>query len=138
LGNGDQVVLPCDYCGKGFDEPRGQIEDWELVAGAKRGVITRVHSESTMQGESVEYYIDNRCFREAEMCDTEEAAAEQAVVIAERENDREMTQADRLKANKLKSFAWNAGYHLREAKKHRKDAEYHDKKAIVCQGRARE
>jgi len=32
LGNGDSVELPCDYCGKGYDGPRGYVLEYEYAA----------------------------------------------------------------------------------------------------------
>ncbi len=52
--------------------------------------------------------------------------------------EEQKTKAIYLKKEAKKSFAWNAGYHLREAKNHRKQAEYHDTKAIFCKAKGKE
>ena len=137
LGNGDRVVLPCDYCGHGLDEPTGRITEHEYVASAEPVRITKIQSETDLVSEARKYYFGGRYAAIEDLFDTkEEALARCAEKVAQRELE-ESTQACRLKASRLKSYSWNAGYHLRQAQECRKRAEYHEQKAVLCRGKAK-
>lgn len=137
LGNGDRVVLPCDCCGHGLDEPTGQITEHEYTANAELVRITTIQSETDLVSEVRKYYFMGRYAGIEDLFGTEEEAlARCAEKIAQQELE-ESTRAHRLKANRLKSYSWNAGYHLRQAQDCRKRAEYHERKAVLCRGRAK-
>lgn len=69
---------------------------------------------------------------------TESAARTQAEGKKEELERDQRTRAECIKKNVHKSFSWNASYHLREAKRHRKDALRHDEKAQLCKERVKE
>ena len=135
LGNGDIVSLPCDYCGKGFDDPRGYIKEYEYISRTEHTIITKVQSETNTTGEERKYCFGGRYADIQDLFDTEEEALIRCAEKVEQQKVEESTSAYRLKANHLKSYSWNAGYHLRQASDHRKRAEYHDQKAILCKER---
>lgn len=136
LGNDDKVLLPCDSCGHGLDEPTGVVTEYEYVAKADHLVITRVESNITLEGEERRYYFAHRYANSENIFDSEaEALARCSQIIAQ--ELLEDAKAHRLKHNRLKSYAWNAGYHLRQARDHRERADYHDQKAVLCKTRAR-
>lgn len=136
LGNDDKVLLPCDSCGHGLDEPTGVVTQYEYVPKAERLVITQVETTHTMEGEERRYYFAHRYTDPENIFDSEEEALARCnqMIYQERLED---AKAYRLKHNLLKSYAWNAGYHLTQARDCRKRAEYHDQKAILCKSRAR-
>jgi len=139
LGNGDEVVLPCDYCGHVLgEEPSGMITEYEYLAEPEPATITRISSEITIAGTEYEYFAG--CYRiEDEMLfDTELGAIMKCAEVKEKLEKEQITRAEYIKADKLKSYSWNAGYHLRNAKKDRKSAEYHEKMAILCKDRAKD
>jgi hypothetical protein len=48
------------------------------------------------------------------------------------------TRAEYLKKNMNKKYSWNAGYHLKEAKRSEEQAAYHRKKAMLCKAKAKD
>lgn len=137
LGDNNSMVLPCGYCGHGLDEPRGYTTEYEYVARAEHAIITKVESVTDGLGEQRRYYFGGRYAAIEDLFDTEVAAVARCVVkIAVRERE-ENTRPDRIKAHQAQSYAWNAGYHIRQAAQHRKQAEYHDRKAVLCKARAK-
>ena len=137
LGNKDKVLLPCDYCGHGFEPPRGYITEYEYVAKAEPFVITKIESEVNAISESRRYYSGNHYSGIEDLFDTEEKTLARCNERIKQQEIEETTNAYHLKKNHLKSYAWNAGYHLGRAKYHRKQAEYHDKKAILCKEKSK-
>jgi hypothetical protein len=137
LGNEDRVVLPCEYCELGFSNPRGVVTECEYIAEPKMVIIEEVVTTQAVDGERNEYrYNITSCsclhLDEDEVFDTREnALIKCAEVIKEREEEQ-ITRTERIKANQRKSFAWNAGYHLGEAKKNKEEAERHEKLAKLC------
>lgn len=137
LGNDDRVLLPCDYCGHGFKEPSGFIEVYECVAEPEAFLITRVLTEDTSEGQVRRYYSGSRYVEEAEIYDSREEAAARAAERAYEETLAAEEQAHRIKKRVHKSFAWNAGYHLKAAVEARRQVAHHEKMAVLCKARAR-
>lgn len=139
LGNGDSVELPCQYCGNGFDTPRGYIEEYEYIAEASPFLITGISINTTESGEKREYRSgSDNCYHnlhEDKCFATIEEALQAAISVKETMENEQKTRTEYIKKDKQKSFAWNAGYHMREAKRNRKDAEYHEEKAILCKAK---
>lgn len=136
LGNGDEVTVPCSYCGLGFEEPRGVVTTYRIKPGAERVTIT---GRDIREGEKTEvsYHGAGRCFYANAIFETEaEALAVSKDLCEEELHDRE-TRAEWVKADKIKSFAWNAGYHMREAKRLRDKIGYHERMAVLCKARAK-
>lgn len=139
LGNGDQVTLPCEGCGLGYDGPRGYIKEWTHIVGAEATVVTRVITENYGTGENVKYQcLYNHSFPEEQLFATKEEALAVAQKMKAKKDEEQETKAEYLKHKVEKNYAWNARYHLREAKENRRQAEYHDSKAILCKARAKE
>lgn len=128
LGNGNEVQIECDYCGKGYDSPRGYVIDRQPSAAARSYVIDRVSVSST----DVEYKSEFQTLRAAEVFATEAEALAGAAEIAAKEKIAREARADYCKAYSAKSYAWNAGYHLSEAKRNRRSAEHHERMASIC------
>ena len=40
LGNGDEIRTPCDYCGKGYEGPKGYVLEYEWTAEPRQVTIT--------------------------------------------------------------------------------------------------
>ena len=138
LGNGDTVITQCDYCGKGWEFSTGYIKEYEYVAEPEQFSITHIRSECSSEGEKHKYHSYHYHFKDDVIFDTrEEALIKCNEIVAQKEKD-ETTRAEYLKKNKYKSFSWNAGYHLREAKRNREEAERHEKLAKICKERSKE
>ena len=68
---------------------------------------------------------------------TEAEALAESVKLCEKEINDRATRAAHIKGDKIKSFAWNVGYHLCEAKKLREKIAYHERMAVACKLRAK-
>lgn len=138
LGNRDLITLPCDYCSKGFDFPRGYIVEYRYVSTTEHVMITDVHVAQSINKETIEYISDHGYLREEDIFDTEaEALVRCETKTLEMEHER-ITKSEYIKANTQKSFSWNAGYHLRAAKKSQESVDYHNKMAVICKAKSRE
>jgi len=135
LGNDDSVILPCNYCGKGFESPSGYVDEYDHVVESELITITDIKVEISSTGETYQYISCNRHFETENLFLNKEDAFVRAKEIKEQLDKEQQQRSDWIKKDKQKSFSWNAGYHLREAKKDRKSAEYHDQKAILCKQR---
>lgn len=136
LGNGDQVTLPCKYCQSGYDPPTGRVTEYEFTTNPERVTITEVRVSQSTEGETVEYLSSNYILYPNVVFDTREEALAKGEELAKEQALLESTRVEYLKKDAKKSFSWNAGYHMREAKRHEKDAEYHREKAALCKARA--
>jgi hypothetical protein len=136
LGNSDIVVLPCEYCGKGYEGPRGVVGEYTRAPAAEPFTITSINKEETDAGTSVEYRSGSGyakkvyATREEAMVRAEEMAAENEAI--------ERKRADYAKHNTNRNYAWNAGYHMHEARKAADKIEWHTKMAQLCKAKQKE
>lgn len=138
LGNGDEIELPCDYCRRGYDEPTGTKTEYELTSGAEQETVDEVRVEENLKGRKVEYLtLDHHVVREDEAYATKEEAEERCKQLMVERMHEEMTRAEYIKENQAKSYSWNAGYHLREAKREEESAARHRMRAKLCKERTR-
>lgn len=139
LGNDDQVLLPCDYCGKGYNAPTGTEVVYEQVCCSVPFVVGRIEEIATFESTEHRYTsTDGRRAEEPRLFATKELADACARSLAEEYAIAEEARAEIIKHNVQKSFAWNAGYHMREAKDHERSAEYHRGRAVLCKVRSKE
>jgi hypothetical protein len=117
LGNEDHVELPCDYCGKGYDGPRGFLEQIEYFVGAEEAIIEGITLEETAEGKSYKFHFGNRFFDQKYVHTTKEEAERVCQEIADENNENESKRTEFIKYNTKKSFSWNAGYYMREVKR---------------------
>lgn len=138
LGNDDVVELPCDYCGKGFEGPRGWVTEYEYSIGAENLVVREVRSEITDAGETNHYLFSGGRYADSggDIFDTEQEALTQCQEVKARLEEEQRTRAEYIKAKDNMTFAWNAGYHLREAKREEASAARHRERAKLCKERA--
>lgn len=140
LGTGEHVSLDCDYCARGYEAPTGREEFYEWHASAVPYPVTGIETVSTPSGETIRYRSGaENCYSSfnVENCfaSPEDAAARCAEM--EIENAAEHERRMRAKENLNKSYAWHAGYHLREAKRAREQAAYHERKAALMKEHAK-
>lgn len=133
LGNGEQMRLECDYCAKGYGLPQGTIAGVEYAPRAEERVIDRVSVSAT----DVEYQSDCTIFRAPDVFATEAEALARAAVIAVQAEAERNARLEAAKEHAMKSYSWNAGYHMREAKELRERAERHERKAALCKAKAK-
>lgn len=139
LGNGDMVTLPCGYCSCGYSEPRGVVGEYERVDAVKPAIVTGKEVREFDGKREIRYTFSNGYCHDVEnVCATkEEAEARCAVLIAEYDKDQK-NRMEFLKDEAKKTFAWNAGYHMRGAARAKRDLEYHTAKAFHMKARAAE
>ena len=138
LGDGSAVELPCDYCGKGFGYPIGAVQEIRYCSGAELRTIDRVSIEFTGSRQEVSYRSGNNVLYPEKVFDTEKEALACCEKIAEALNKEQKESAAYIKNDIKKSFSWNAGYHLREAKRHEADAARHRERAVLCKAKSKE
>jgi hypothetical protein len=142
LGNDDQVTTPCSYCSHGYEPPNGRDTEYKFISEPKQYWITSIESKITADGELREYHSGTlTCYRRLEndkIFDTEEEALKKCEEVKAELEYEQTTKAEYLKEKAHKSFSWNAGYHLREAKRYKRQIEYHEKMAVLCKARAKE
>jgi hypothetical protein len=138
LGTGEHVILPCDYCGKGWDGPRGFTMEYEFSAGAEELTIRQVDTKKTENGEISEYHFyDSRFAKEEDVFATQEEALAKAEERCVQHEIEERTRAEYIKNNQAKSYSWNAGYWLREAKRMEENAIRYRERVILCKAKSK-
>jgi len=136
LGNEDKIKLPCDYCRRGIGGPTGVINEYDYVSKPEQIRISQVDSKETIDGIIHEYHsLPYYHHEESLLFDTKEEALAKCIMIKEEFEKDQITRTENIKKSKNKSFSWNAGYHIGEAKRNRKSAEYHEKMAVICKQR---
>lgn len=143
LGNGEEVELPCDYCGKGnWGNPTGYEIEYKPVSEPEFVLISGMNITVNSKGEQAEYWNGadscHRIYSEDKLFESREEAEAKSKELMEEWLNEQRTRAEYIKADVKKTFAWNAGYHLRYAKKLEKDIEDHREKAKLCKERSKE
>lgn len=135
LGNGDQVAVDCDYCGKGFEGPKGYVEEYRMLPEVEQRTITKRIVEDGPDGEEIEYRSEHSCLYPDKMFDTqEEALAKTQEMIQERELEEERKPKHKVD----KSYSWNVGYYQRQIAQSRKELERYEKKMRLCKAKSKE
>lgn len=138
LGDGTHVELPCGYCGHGCDPPSGVVQETKYITDPEYKIIESVRVEQTDQGESVRYVFWNGWSGDQ---DTVFATKEEAQVACDAQAARNegdwRARQEAIRADQNKTYAWNAGYHMREAKECERKLEYHRNAAKVCKERSK-
>lgn len=146
LGTGEQVQLECGYCGHGFEAPTGIEKEYAFVGTVERYVIDRIVRAEGATDESrhppLELHANvSECswrpLKPEQVYRTQEAAqAATYALVAQHEAEVEERMAWKERDTK-KSYAWNAGYHLRCAKDAAEKLAYHSKKAVLLKAKAK-
>lgn len=140
LGDDSCIACPCEFCKVGFDGPYGTIQTYEREARSEEHTIAEVRIREDVSGEDVEYVtVLHRLFRPQDVFDNQDEAQRRADVLAEEATAREFEALLRRKSfgETDRTYTWGIGYHKREAARHRKDAEYHERLCATCKERAR-
>lgn len=137
LGNDDQVILPCSYCSHGYEDPTGIETEYEYVVKPERKTITSIEIQVSSTDEKREYRSDSYLNIE-DIFDTEGEALTRCLEVKQKLEEDQRTLAKYLKEKAEKSFAWNAGYHMRATKKLRQQIEYHEKMAVLCKAKTKD
>lgn len=130
LGNDEQVEVECDYCGKGYERPKGFLLEYEWIPGIQKIHISAKEVKDSYGGHQVEYRYGGYILKDTDIFDTEaEANIRIQEKIAEHIKEQE-ARSEHGKEFSTKSYSWHAGYHRKEKKRAEAAVEYHGKKAI--------
>ena len=141
LGDGTHVKTPCDFCGHGFEGPRGYVTEYEWVAEPKEVTITgrRVEEGGLSRhprdnsGRVVEYEVSGRWWpKDTELFDAEGPCRARCEERIKEFTEEQAGRGKSIKEHHHKKYSWRVGYHRKEAKDHRHQAEYHETKAVIC------
>lgn len=139
LGDDTYVETPCEYCEKGVESSTGVIETVEWIEEAFQTIISEIDIKQTEDIIEYEYFrfisLDCRQNITGQIFLTQEEALVRAKEMTTKYNKKEFERL--LRPKEYKSYTWHVGYHLRNAKQHHKDAEYHERMAKICKERAR-
>lgn len=138
-GLGEHVALECGFCSHGLETPTGfeTFHQFNCTATPRR--VDRIERIEGATGDTVKYHSGpENCYNFYDAVNVYGSAEEAAIHCAEVEAHHSAEQEARLhrKAKDWKSYAWNAGYHLREAAECRRRMEYHERSATIMQGHA--
>jgi hypothetical protein len=134
LGDGSHVSVVCDYCGKGYDGPKGYTEEYRWVVEPELIEITGVsrYEESGREFPKIEYrYNGNFIAQNERLFETEEEAANESLRIKEEHDRAEEERKAHRKKHNLKDITWRVGYHQRAIREHKKDMEHHEKQIRI-------
>ncbi len=135
LGNGDSVILPCKGCSPGYEPPSGYISEYDYVSDPEMVSITGMEIEVNGDKEKVRYRSSFNIYDEEELFTEHHEALDKSREKKLKLEEDQRTRAEYIKEDVHKSFSWNARYHIREAKSHREQAEYHGKMAVICKAK---
>jgi hypothetical protein len=111
LGGGESVSVPCECCGKGWEGPRGVIEEWEYDPQAVRFEIASIASMHNGR-----WWVGSTDGAHAEYTDLRETEDEALAVSAERcakQYEHNMATRARNKRD-TKEHTWSIQYHRKE------------------------
>lgn len=111
LGDGERVGVPCEACGKGFNGPRGYIEEWQHDPAVSKFVIASIQS----------FHADRWCVNSEtggwgyfnELFPSEDEAMARAVKNCAEQHERNMQSRQRHRKN-VKEAAWSIQYHRKQ------------------------
>jgi len=138
LGNGESVILKCDYCGKGWESPRGVVDEPGYVIAPECVTIKEIHIIMTETGNKYEYQSGCHAYYSDRLFASKEDAIAKGIELKTDLDTEQTTKSEYLKKDVKKSFAWNAGYHMRAAKEHHQKAAYHERNARLCKEKIKE
>lgn len=135
LGNDDEIKTPCDYCGKGYEGPKGYILEYEWVAEPRR--VTICNKTKREVNGKIEYDFGSYDAYFHEAYDTkEEAEAKTLENIKERE-ESERKNIEWRKSHNHKTYSWHVGYSLKEIKEAKRKLDWHNQRVVFMGKRAK-
>lgn len=138
LGNDEEIKTPCDYCGKGYEGPRGVVKEFNWQASPEERAIVRVSLEDQGEIKRASYHFAGGYYCEDvdAFATKEEAEARCQERIAEHDA-HETQRREALKEQAHRSFSWHVGYHRNCIKEAKRTLAWHEARAIACAQRAK-
>ena len=124
LGSGEQTPVECDFCGHGYEGPRGVATVHGPASSVREVVVTGMVDEGAGDWR-VEGYCVHERLREGNVFATrEEAEARAAVLFVEAEAQAQRNFESQFE-HKKKSLTWTVGYHRNQIKSIERQLEWH-------------
>ena len=136
LGNDDHVQLDCTYCSRGYEPPNGKEFFSEHVVEVTQHTIKEVRFEESEKGRKVEYLSNHHFLEPENIFDNKEDAYIRTLQLVIDRNKADMIELAR-KDKVDKSYAWHAGYYLRQAKNAKEGFERYSQKAIIMKDKSK-
>jgi hypothetical protein len=136
LGDGSQVSIECDCCKEGFAGSRGQVKVYDWHCAPVSAVITGMEIDcQQVRYKFSNYYVPNDGLVFATK---EEAELEAIKVLAEHEAD-EAHRFAHVKDRQVRHRTWafSVSYHRNNAKRAKRDLEYHESRIAVAKTKAK-
>ena len=130
LGNGELENVMCDYCGKGYEGPRGYVVDYELHSAVRQAIITG----ASFTNHKWEFALDygRTGTGESELYrDEESAEAARSKLMEKMKKEEAWMTENRLNYSKT-NLTWRVGYHRKRLRDLEREAEYHRKMLCVA------
>ena len=128
LGNGKRENVLCEYCGKGYEGPRGYVVDYELHSVVRQAIITG----ASFTNHKWEFALDygRTGTGESELYrDEESAEAARSKLMEKMKKEEAWMIENRLNYSKT-DLTWRVGYHRKRIQDLEREAEHHRK--LLC------
>lgn len=137
LGDESIVQTPCDFCGLGFEAPRGYVKEYQREPKAEPVIISSV---TITEGENreVKYHAERHHLTPENTFADEASALARAAVLKAQADAEDAKRSDWGRRSTTQKLSWSIGYHMREAKENRRSAEYHESRAVILKARKRD
>ena len=138
LGDGTHIETDCDYCGKGYEGPKGYEKEWEWVAAPELVTIDGINISENNGVREVRYSYCNYSFDNEDVFDTEEEARKRCEErSAEHEKQQRQNKYARAQSSH-KSFSWHVGYSRKCIKDAQRQIEWHQARITELTPKIRE
>ena len=138
LGNGESIQTPCDYCGRGYEGPKGGEKECAWESRPVLFTITGIETQNDGVKQTARYHAPaGYVIDDEDVFATEEEAAAKCKRNADEHNEQERQRREVIKEQAHKSFSWHVGYHRRCIKDLKRQLEWHEARAIACASRAK-
>ncbi|MDO8610987.1 MAG: hypothetical protein Q7R95_10690 [bacterium] len=136
LGNGEEVIVPCNGCEEQC-VPTGHIKESEWTPDVKEIIICRISAKESLEnGKEIESYYFNENYyvdpKDNKIFDTKQEAEERVKELIDDHELEKKHSIKRKKENGTKTYGWHIRYHSVKIKELKRDLEYHKKKLIIC------
>lgn len=135
LGNGDEIRTPCDYCGKGYEGPKGYVLEYEWVAEARQVTISNKTKREIDGKTEYDFSSYDAYFHEA--YDTKEEAEAKTLENIKNHKEDERKNIEWRKSHNHKTYSWHVGYSLKEIKEAKRKLDWHNARVIFMKNRSK-
>jgi hypothetical protein len=134
LGNGEEVMVQCECCGKGYEGPRGYIMEYVYEPYASQFTIAGVHS--MYSGEWTLKSTGEETANLTQLYKTKEEALAVAQVLMQQIIDQNYRSQTASTKHQRENLAWSVRYHEQCIKDALKKIEWHRTKVSERKAKA--